>query len=128
MTNLQEKICNGLTLAGLLCVIGFGIASLIPDSAEADSNTSATFVPEEPEAEQILTDTLQEVPMIEAKPMDVKPDTQSVSADSVHAVPLKADTARHAPVHHETAPAESGEASPEAEPESEGQAIESGSD
>lgn len=128
MTNLQEKICNGLTLAGLLCVIGFGIASLIPGHAETDGNPSDAFVPEEPEAEQILTDTLQEVPMIEAKPLDEKPDTQSVPADSVHAVPLKADTARHAPVHHETAPAESGEASPEAEPESEGQAIESGSD
>lgn len=125
MANLQDKICNGLTLAGLLCVIGFGIASLIPGRAETDGNPSDACEPEEPEAEQMLTDTLREVPMIEDKPMDVKPDTQSVSADSVHPASVKADTAHHVPVHHETAPAEPREMRPEAELESGGQAAES---
>lgn len=122
MANLQDKICNGLTLAGLLCVIGFGIASLIPGRAETEGNPSDACEPEEPEAEQMLTDTLREVPMIEDKPMEVKPDTQSVSADSVHSASVKADTARHVPVHHETAPAEPREVHPGAEPKAEPEA------
>lgn len=104
MANLQDKICNGLTLAGLLCVIGFGIASLIPDTASADDDLRVYPEPEEPEAEQVLTDTLQEVPMIEDRPAEVKPDTLLPEADSLHLETLPADTAHHSPAHEAEAP------------------------
>ena len=43
MKSLQDKICDGLTLVGLLAVIGFGSASLLPESQpEEEAEPAAT--------------------------------------------------------------------------------------
>lgn len=60
MGRLQDKICNALTFVGLAGVIGFGTASMFPDSScnltDAEEENSTTE-----ETDEILTDTLKEV-------------------------------------------------------------------
>lgn len=110
MSHLQDKICNALTLAGLVGIIVWGTASLIPE-AEATPLSSDEAIEEQPATP---LDTLPELPpatevMPEAadtvQPDTLQPDTAASPADTV----VSADTVKTpvVPVHQE---AESGEA------------------
>lgn len=124
MANLQDRICNGLTLVGLLCVIGFGIASLRP---EAEALPEPEPAPQVPQEASVPPDTLEEVPMVEDRPApkpeipdSLKPDTlKAVPADTLHAPaaagkqPAVAPGAGHAhPAAPPAAPAEPHPAAP----------------
>ena len=108
MSHLQDKICNVLTFAGLVGIIVWGTVSLMP---EADATPlTADEAPEE-QAEELLPDTLPELPLAnEVQPEAVdtlQPDTVASPADSM----VQADTVKHpaVKVHHkaEAEPAES---------------------
>ena len=113
MSHLQDKICNVLTFAGLVGIIVWGTVSLMP---EADATPlTADEAPEE-QAEELLPDTLPELPLAnEVQPEAVDTlqsdtlqlDTVASLADSM----VQADTVKHpaVTVHHkaEAEPAES---------------------
>lgn len=42
MKSLQDRVCDALTLAGLLAVIGFGSASLLPERGAGDAPATPT--------------------------------------------------------------------------------------
>ena len=66
MRTLQDKICDVLTFVGLLCVIGFGSSSLIPES---EPKAKTEIAPTETEDNSALeVDTLEEV----VTPQEVK--------------------------------------------------------
>lgn len=101
MSSLQDKICNGLTLAFLLGVIGFAAVALWPEP-EAPQAVPATESNELPEAPPLL-ETIEEVPLIEdapepeAAPLDTLEEEDTLSHQSApHAV----DNADSTAVHH----------------------------
>lgn len=69
MSSLQDKICNGLTLVGLLSVIGWGTASLVSGSEQdAEKEAETESVEETEQAVQdntISLETVEEAPMVE---------------------------------------------------------------
>lgn len=96
MPSLQDKICNALTLAGLLGVIAFGTASLWPD-AKADT---AEFAPTVEEADTMQLDTLEELPFIEGLPATSEKPADTLNADTLSALPTEtADSVSHTPVN-----------------------------
>lgn len=106
MANFQDKICNALTFAGLAGVIIFGTVSLWPTQAEATAQPAEVVPTQTPEPEQLPTDTLAEVPMIET-PTETKPEKRDTlkaeHADTIsHLTDVPLDTALH--VKHATRP------------------------
>lgn len=55
---MQDKICDALTLVGLLGVIGFGSASLLPESEHKP--TEAAPVIDSADVQAVPTDTIEE--------------------------------------------------------------------
>lgn len=59
MKSLQDKICDALTLVGLLGVIGFGSASLLPESEDKPKEEAPTI--DSTDVSAMPTDTIEEI-------------------------------------------------------------------
>lgn len=109
MKSPQDKICDALTLVGLLCVIIFGSWSLLPD---ADNEPVLQQVVETPPDEPLPADTLEEVYVPYEAPQAAEETPDSLATDTLGTdVLLETDSAtvEHAhaheatePVHHES--------------------------
>lgn len=109
MKSPQDKICDALTLVGLLCVIIFGSWSLLPD---ADNEPVLQQVVETPPDEPLPADTLEEVNVPYEAPRTIEETPDSLTADTLGTELLfETDSATvehgHAheatePVHHES--------------------------
>jgi len=98
----QDKICDMLTLLGLLAVIAVGTSSLLPatpaeEGAEEETVETATPQP-------ALEETVEEVPMREDPPVAEEQTAEPVAIDTLAAVPAPvspADTLEeHAPCRY----------------------------
>lgn len=96
----QDKVCNALTLVGLVAVIVFGTASLWPDRAPSPKAQPAETVGAAGQAQP--SDTLAEVPLVETQPQTQRAKADTVARrDTMHvAKPTPADTAHTAAPHH----------------------------
>lgn len=93
MRSFQDKVCDVLTLAGLLGVTAFGTVSLWPE-AKADSSEKPAPISEE--SESVQPDTLKELPLIEDKPVAGEKPADTLASDSISAMPASAsDSASH---------------------------------
>lgn len=103
MPSLQDKICNGLTFVGLLTVIAVGMASLWPKVAAQPSELTA---PEESATDAMPLDTLEELPMIEERPIVEEQANDTFANDTLSAIePTSPDSAtHHSTEHHATEP------------------------
>lgn len=98
MKSLQDKICDGLTLVGLLAVIGFGSASLLPESqpeeeAEPAATTDSIAAP---------VDTLRDVTPVYTPEVREEVPADTVEADTLseHVATEILDSLSAAPVEH----------------------------
>ena len=98
MKSLQDKICDGLTLVGLLAVIGFGSASLLPESqpekeAEPAATTDSIAAP---------VDTLRDVTPVYTQEVREEVPVDTVEADTLseHVATEILDSLSAAPVEH----------------------------
>ena len=103
MKSLQDKVCDALTLVGLLAVIGLGSASLLPESPEPEKAEEAAT------ADSTLlapTDTLTEVPtpVEPVRQEEAKADTLATdSLELPQEEPADTSAAAHAAKQHQEA-------------------------
>lgn len=113
MKSPQDKLCDALTLVGLLCVIAFGSWSLLPEADEAPLlQQEVEIAPDEP----LPADTLEEVNVPKEAPATVEETADSLSADTLATEELfETDSAAvsHGSPHATTEPALHESASPQ---------------
>lgn len=105
MKSPQDKICDALTLIGLLCVVIFGSWSLLPD---ADHEPMLQQVVETPPDEPLPADTLEEVNVPYEAPQTIEETPDTLATDTLGTdVLLEADSATvdHGHAHEATEPA-----------------------
>lgn len=104
----QDKLCNALTLVGLLAVIICGTVSLWPESQAQPAAQPAETLDATSEAQP--TDTLPEVPLVETQPVAQPKNEERGESDSLEAAATQPVDTVHTTKHHTpaTQPAEGG--------------------